>query len=112
MTTQLSPSVPCDLVKLNIHDPVLLAVDWPSWYCIHRLDGQCRYYAETPTVKNLSFCFQREVWIVYARHASLRRALHLGYAVQANNAQKILLILLADSLIQGNKYAGYVRTTH
>ncbi len=91
-------------------DPVFLAVDWPSWHCIHRLKGRCRYYSEVSA--DFSFCFQREVWVLYAKRAYFSRALHLGYAVQAHNAEKILLILLTDSLIQGNRYAGHACNTH
>jgi hypothetical protein len=79
---------------MNSYPPslIFIAADKESFDFIKNRKGKCLFYEEPPHVQMLSFCHQREVWVLYATPQHYPFALKLGRQIQLTGSQKILLI--------------------
>lgn len=80
------------LLKYPKENPILLAADEDSLHFIRRLKGTCLFCPKNVDAYDLSFCFQHEVWILYAKKIYFTKAMQLAQAMQQNGASKILAI--------------------
>jgi hypothetical protein len=83
-----------DLLRYPKANPVFIAVDWPSVNFIRR-SGICLLCEKSPTFYNLSFCYQREMWVLYSQQDYFSAAVRLAQAIQQSGAKKILVLLIA-----------------
>ena len=93
-----------DLAKHPEANLILIAVDLIALKTIRRLRGVCLFCDKEAGDYDLTFCFQREVWVLYAHSTKAILAWQLASAVQLNGANKILAMLLNTSLCQGVNY--------
>ncbi|HVV68194.1 MAG TPA: hypothetical protein VHE99_04030 [Gammaproteobacteria bacterium] len=89
------PSYYQELLHFPKVNPLSITADIHSLRFTHRLKGQCLFCKEHPSRYNLSFCYQREVWVMYSKPCQFNEAMALAQAVQASGAGKILLVLIA-----------------
>lgn len=75
-----------------LKNPILIAVDQRSLRRIHAHQGVCLYCPDPPETYSLGFCYQREIWILYARHPFFSRAVQLAQAIQSQGAIKIFVL--------------------
>lgn len=80
---------------------IFMAVDRYSLHKIRGYRGLCLYCPELPERYDLEFCYQREVWVVYARLASFSRAMALAQTVQWQGASHIILLRVHRNFISG-----------
>jgi len=75
-------------------DPILIAADRESFNFIRQLKGACLFYQKTLEPEVISFCYQREVWVLYALIKNFTMAMQLARTVQLTGSRKILVILI------------------
>ncbi len=85
-----------DLLRYPNVNPLCITADTHSLRFNHRLKGLCLYCNAHPDNYDLSFCYQREVWVLYSQPGQFAKAMSLAQAVQSSGAAKILLILVAN----------------
>jgi hypothetical protein len=73
-------------------NPILMAADLPSLRLIRRLGGVCLFCEEELMHYNFGFCYQREIWVLYAYINYFSPAIHLAQAIQLNGADKVLVL--------------------
>lgn len=93
-----------DLAKRSEANLILIAVDLIALKTIRRLHGVCLFCDKEAYDYDLTFCFQREIWILYAHKSKAKLAWPLARAVQLSGAHRILVMLLSASLCQGGNY--------
>lgn len=89
-------------------NPVFITTDHDSLCFIRRLKGICLYCAGNLITYDLSFSFERDVWVLYSKRSLLSRTMQLAQAIQLCGANKILVVLINTQLIPK---AAYVRRT-
>src|SRR5262249_22624908 len=83
-----------DIFNYPAANPILLAVDWQSLKFIRRLGGVCLLCEKSASLYDLSFCFQREIWVLHSQNKNFNAAMNLGQIIQISGASKILVLLL------------------
>jgi hypothetical protein len=82
-------------------NPIFIAVDRLSLKRISSSKGVCLYCPEPAEHYALNFCFQREVWVLYAHLSLFSRAMDLAQAVQWQGASKTLVLRLGIHNLRG-----------
>ena len=77
-----------------------MAVDRYSLNKIHEYRGLCLYCPESPERYDLEFCYKREVWVLYARLSSFKRAMALAQTVQWQGASHIIVLRVHGILFE------------
>lgn len=77
-------------------NPVLIAVDKNSFNYIKRFHGVCLLCEKNNDFYDLSFCFEREVWVLYNREQKFLSAMQLARAIQLNGANKVMVITCSN----------------
>lgn len=77
-----------------------MAIDRFSLHLIRGLSKTCLFCNEPPERYDLDFCFQREVWILYANQNHFIEATQLAYTVQRFGAEKVLAILVDNQWVK------------
>ncbi len=75
-------------------NPILIAADRESFNFIRQLKGACLFYQKSLESQTISFCYQREVWVLYALIKNFTVAMQLARTVQLTGSSKILVILI------------------
>lgn len=83
-----------DLQRYPKANPIFITVDWASVRYIRR-SGVCLLCEKSSMYYDFSFCYQREIWILYSHDVYFLRAMKLGQAIQQNAAKKILVMSIA-----------------
>ncbi len=71
-------------------NPILIAVDKQGLYFIQRLQGACLVFFCSH--HDLSFCFLREIWVLYASQVHFNAAIQLTHVLQEIGASKIFVL--------------------
>lgn len=74
------------------HNPILITTDPQSLGFIRRLQGVCLGCLDASFHYDLSFCFLREVWVLYSSESHFQTALSLAQAIQGIGASHILIL--------------------
>lgn len=75
-------------------NPILIAVDKASSNYIRRLNGICLLCERSYEHYELSFCYQREVWVLYSRVDNFVDAMNFAHAIAQLGANKIYVTLV------------------
>ena len=102
--TALQPLYSYALRRYPKANPILLAADQDSLHFITRLKGVCLFCPKNVDLYDLSFSFQQEVWILYAKKIYFTKAMQLAQAVQQNGARKILAIWINATSAKEYRY--------
>lgn len=82
-----------ELRHLSKDSLILIAVDRASLHLIRRFSKTCLFCHEDAAIYDLDFCYQREIWVLYADQRYFMSAMQLAYTVQRLGASKVLAIL-------------------
>lgn len=82
-----------DYPKTN---PLFIATDKTSFNFIRRLNGICLLANKFMNYEELSFCYQREIWVIYSHTEYFSFAMELAHILQSKGANKILVFLLSS----------------
>lgn len=80
-----------DLSRYPKANPIFIAVDWAILRFIRR-NGICLLCDKSPACYDLSFCYQREIWVLYSHQDYFAAAMRLAQVIQLNGAKKILVL--------------------
>jgi hypothetical protein len=94
MSMQMKPRYFDDLLRYPKSNPVFITVDWASLHYIRR-SGICLLCEKSPTFYDFSFCYQREMWVLYSHQHYFHAAMQLAQALQQSGAKKILVLFMA-----------------
>lgn len=75
-------------------NPILIAIDKNCSDFIRRLNGICLLCEKSNEHYELSFCYQREVWVLYSCQDNLLDAMNFAYAIVKVGGIKIYVILV------------------
>lgn len=92
------------LARYPANSPIRIAVDWCSVACLQRFHGVCLLCDGDCKTYDLSFCYQREIWIFYAEKKKLNMAMQLARAIQLAGATTTFVMLLNNQLVRRNAY--------
>ncbi|MBS0350315.1 MAG: hypothetical protein JSR33_03850, partial [Proteobacteria bacterium] len=81
-----------ELRTYPVDNPIFMAVDRLSLQRIRSSKGVCLYCPEPAEHYVLNFCFQREVWVLYAHLSVFSRAMDLAQCIQWQGASKTLVL--------------------
>jgi hypothetical protein len=90
-----------ELRHYPIDNPIMIAVDRLSLQRIRSFRGVCLYCLEPAEHYALNFCFEREVWVLYAHLSLFPRAMNLAQAIQWQGASKTLVLRIGIHGLQG-----------
>lgn len=82
-------------------NPILIAVDRLSLQRIRMSKGVCLYCPEPAEHYVLNFCFQREIWVLYAHLNLFSRAMDLAHSIQWQGASKTLVLWIGINGLRG-----------
>lgn len=97
----ISPVYADELRHYPSDNPILMAVDRLSLQRIRSSKGVCLYCPESVEHYVLNFCFQREVWVLYAHLSLFSRAMNLAHAIQWQGASKTLVLRIGIHSLRG-----------
>jgi len=72
-------------------NPILMTLDRKTLHRIHQHRGHCLFCPRPIADYTLSFCFQREIWVLYSDKNLFERSVLLASALQAQGAANILV---------------------
>lgn len=84
--------------------PILIAIDGYALCSMRRLQGVCLFCEQPYYHYDFSFCFEREVWVLYSQKAKFDAAMQLARTIQLAGASKALVMLLKAELVRRNTY--------
>lgn len=90
-----------ELRTYPVGNPIFMAVDRLSLQRIRSSKGVCLYCPEPAEHYALSFCFQREVWVLYAHVSLFSRAMDLAQAIQWQGASQTLVLRIRIHHLRG-----------
>lgn len=90
-----------ELRHYPVDNPILIAVDRLSLQRIRSFRGVCLYCLEPAEHYALNFCFEREVWVLYAHLSLFSRAMNLAQAIQWQGASKTLVLRIGIHHLRG-----------
>ena len=82
-------------------NPIFMAVDRLSLQRIRSSKGVCLYCPESAERYDLNFCFQREVWVLYAHLSLFSRAMDLAQAIQWQGASQTIGLRIGIHHLRG-----------
>ena len=82
-------------------NPIFIAVDRLSLQRIRSSKGVCLYCPESAEHYALNFCFQREIWVLYAHLSLFSRAMDLAHCIQWQGASKTLVLRIGIHHLRG-----------
>lgn len=82
-------------------NPIFIAVDRLSLQRIRSSKGVCLYCPEPAEHYVLNFCFQREIWVLYAHLNLFYRAMDLAHAIQWQGASKTIVLRIGIHGLRG-----------
>ncbi len=94
-----------DLSNYPLTNPLFIAVDALSFQLIQRLQGFSLLYDGLHPPHDWRFCFQREVWVLYAKANHFQAAMFLAQTIQQSGAAKISTLLIAPALFSLSDHA-------
>jgi hypothetical protein len=97
----ISPVYVDELHHYPADNPIFIAVDRLSLQRIRSSKGVCLYCPEPAEYYALNFCFQREVWVLYAHLSLFSRAMNLAHCIQWQGASKTLVLRIGIHHLQG-----------
>lgn len=86
-----------DLERYPRMNPIFIAIDWQGVNFIRRHRGNCLLCDKPSEYYDLSFCYQREVWVLYSSQTSYLPAMKLARNIQLSGASKVLGLLIATN---------------
>jgi hypothetical protein len=89
-----------DLARHPTTNPILIASDWHGVNFIRNRKGICLLCNKSPEYYDLSFCYQREIWVLYSSQTHFPTALQLGRTIQLSGASKVLVLLIAAEWLE------------
>lgn len=93
-----------ELKKYPVDNPIFIAIDTSCLKFIRHLKGVCLLCDKPPYFYDLSFCFEREVWILFSAVSLTHQAIELAQAVQLSGAKKTLAFRSHIEYVQGGNY--------
>ena len=75
-------------------NPVLIAIDQASSDYIRRLNGICLLCEKSYEQYELSFCYKREVWVLYSCQANHMDGINFACTIAKMGAIKIFVIFI------------------
>lgn len=88
---------PADLKQLKdypLSNPLFVTIDRQSFNYIQRLKGLCLLCDKSNDFYDLSFTYQREIWLLYSQEQYFSHAMHLARNMQLAGAKQISAILI------------------
>ena len=83
-----------ELAEYPLYNPILISVDWNCLNYIRKYSGVCLLCNFLPSMYDLSFCFGREIWVLYSNPYDLDQALVLARSIQLAGAEKVDILLV------------------
>lgn len=68
-----------------------IAIDWDSFNYFKRMKSACLFYRH---LRALSFCYQREIWVLYSHMKYFEAAMHFARRAQQAGSSKVSVMLL------------------
>lgn len=103
---KIAPSHAYLLIQKSTASPVFISFDWHCFKFIKNRGGICLFcknkYALTQY--DFSFCYQREMWVIFVHAYDYNHAIQLGRHVQLSGATKVLIIPIKPELISEARY--------
>ncbi len=100
-TQKYRPTYFKELARHPNANPILIAIDWRSVNFIRNHKGICLLCDKSPCYYDLSFCYQREIWVLYSCQEHFLTAMRLGRNIQLSGASKVLVLLIAAKWLGG-----------
>jgi hypothetical protein len=85
-------------------DPILISIDSPTQTYISRLNGMSLLCDHPAVNYELSFCFQKEIWVLYSRSGQFEKAMRLAQAIQLSGAKKIIVLHIKLRKVHHEQY--------
>lgn len=98
---EIRPVYADELRTYPVGNPILIAVDRLSLQRIHSSKGVCLYCPEPAEHYALNFCFQREIWVLYAHLSHFSHAMDLAHCIQWQGASKTLVLRIGIHPLRG-----------
>lgn len=83
-------------------NPILIGIDWRSVNFIRNHKGICLLCDRSPHYYDLSFCYQRETWVLYSCQQHFLTAMQLARNIQLSGASKVFILLIASKWLGGH----------
>ncbi len=93
-----------DLEKNPLANPLFITVDWRCLNFFKRHRGICLLCKKNNgfSFYDLSFCYRREIWVLYISENDQALALQLGHHIQKEGAHTIKVIAFNNALLGSN----------
>jgi hypothetical protein len=89
-----------DLARYPATNPILIAPDWRGVNFIRCRKGICLLCNKSPEYYDFSFCYQREIWVIYSCQPYFFNAMQLARTIQLSGASKILILLISAEWLE------------
>jgi len=99
-SNKVAPNHADQLLKQPKASPVFITIDWQCLNYIKSHSGLCLYCSKKHPLSgfDFSYCYKREMWVVYSKQHYYARSLQLGRHIQLAGAKKVLIIsIIADA---------------
>ncbi len=85
-------------------NPIFITVDWRCLKFIMNHRGICLFCKNNYNVSayDFSFCFNRDVWVLYSTQNTYSLSMQLGQTIQLAAASKVLVIHFNNQLLVEN----------
>jgi hypothetical protein len=93
-----------ELKKYPIDNPIFIAADILSLQFIRHFKGVCLLCDKAPNSYDFSFCFEREVWVLFSQVSLTHHAVQLAQIIQFSGAKKTLAFRPHIEYFQGDAY--------
>lgn len=101
---KIKPVYFSDLQKHSKANPLFITVDHRCLNYIKSHHGVCLFFKKRNalSVYDLSFCYKREIWVLYLSPHDYIRAMQLGRSIQLTGATGIRVIAFNSELLGRN----------
>jgi hypothetical protein len=100
----VKPKYRDDLEKYPTNNPLFIAIDWGCLNFFKQYRGICLFFKKSHRFSfyDLSFCYRREIWVIYTLIEDQAIALELGHHIQLAGASTIKIIAFDSTLLGSN----------
>jgi len=101
---KIKPAYFSDLQKYPKANPLFITVDYRCLHYIRSHYGICLFCKKDDSLSmyDLSFCYKREIWVLYLSPHDYIRAMQLGRRIQLTGATRIRVIAFNSELLGRN----------
>lgn len=102
------PAYYSECLRRKDRDLFFIAKDWNALNLIRHLGGRnCLLCEDAPKLYDLSFCWSKEIWVLYSTCEMFSAAMELARTIQRMGAIKVCLIQVRMATMQEAERNGY-----